>query len=306
MAKFIDLTGQRFGRLVAIKRVEDQISENGNHKTMWLCKCDCGNTKVVSARELRKENGTRSCGCYRSEYVSTFNRNTKTIHGDRYTRIYREWVSMRARCRDMSKDGYGSKGICVCKEWSDPETGYLNFKHWSLLNGYADNLSIDRINYKGNYCPDNCRWTDAQTQANNRATNRIVTFNGEEMTLTQFADKIGRNRDLILKKLNQGMTPEEIASYKFRKGTPTFTLDGITYNVKEWGIATGYGFNTIYNRMRNHWSPEDIVTIPPMGRYLNAIYFVDSKGKPVPNQMIDGFYFEDPITGEKISQSMVY
>ena len=126
------------------------------------------------------------------------------------------------------------------------------------------------------------------------------------MTSTQFADKIGRSRDLVLKKLNQGMTPEEIANYKFRKGTPTFTLDEVTYNVNEWGIATGYGFNTIYNRIRNHWSPEDIVRIPPMGRYLNAIYFTDVNGKPIPNQMIDVFYFEDPITGEKISQSMVY
>lgn len=305
MGNFIDLTGNRYGRLVVISRAENQVSAKGNVKTMWLCKCDCGNTKIVSANELRKVNGTRSCGCYRSEYVSTFNRQTKTIHGDRYTHLYREWISMRHRCRDKKNIYYGKKGITVCDEWNNPKDGYINFKHWSLLNGYADNLTIDRIDYNGNYEPNNCRWVSSKDQANNRITNRHIVFNGEDLTISQFSDKIGIIPSTIIYKLNRGISPEEIASNGIRKGIPTFEFENNTYNMYEWGIATGYEYTTIYNRMRNLWSPYDIIMVPPKGRFLNCIYFVDCLNKPIRNQMMEVVYFEDSNTGEKINQNDV-
>lgn len=164
MSKLVDLTGQRFGRLV-VKALADKGRKNVSAK--WECICDCGNTLIVSASSLRTGN-TRSCGCLHRD-ANQSGHNTR--HGDCYTRLYTIWRSMRQRCgnpKNMDYKSYGGRGILVCDEWKD----YTAFKRWALSNGYADNLSIDRINVDGNYEPGNCRWADAKTQANNRRPRR--------------------------------------------------------------------------------------------------------------------------------------
>jgi len=179
--KLIDLTGQIFGRLTVISR-----SENKHGRAYWRCKCECGNEKDVIGKELKSGN-VKSCGCLRKEIVGTQFRT----HGATETRLYYIWSSMKKRCEnpyhEKHKKDYQGRGIAVCNEWHD----FSVFQEWALANGYADNLSIDRIDNNKGYSPDNCRWTDSKTQANNKRNNVHITFNGITQTIAQWADSLG-------------------------------------------------------------------------------------------------------------------
>ena len=159
MAKLIDLTGQRFGRLTVVERTG--TSKNGN--ALWACRCDCGNVAVVRGASLK--NGiTRSCGCLIAE--STKDRNT--THGLRKTRLYHVWANMKDRCLNPNTPSYsyyGGRGITICDEWRDD---FQAFYDWAMANGHRDDLSIDRIDNDKGYNPDNCRWATHSEQMHNR------------------------------------------------------------------------------------------------------------------------------------------
>lgn len=106
-------------------------------------------------------------------------------HGSSRTRLYSIWFGMKRRCQDpRSKDFacYEAKGIKVCKEWNND---FSSFKAWSLIHGYSEKLSIDRIDNSKGYSPENCRWATMKEQQNNRSSNRFVTYNGETKTVKQ-------------------------------------------------------------------------------------------------------------------------
>ena len=158
MGKFIDLTGKRFGRLIVIQRTDQYQSGH----IAWLCRCDCGNVAVVSGNRL-KQGVTKSCGCYKREKTA----ETHYTHGYRKTRLYRTYRNMLSRCYNKNVENYkryGMRGIKVCAEWQDPKA----FFEWAVANGYRDDLSIDRIDVNGDYCPENCRWVTNAIQARNR------------------------------------------------------------------------------------------------------------------------------------------
>jgi hypothetical protein len=124
----------------------------------------------------------RSCGCATNAMIA----NKATKHGMRKTRLYGVWANMIQRCENTEGHEahlYHDRGIKVCPEWHDAKT----FLNWALNNGYRDGLTIDRKDNNGNYEPDNCRWADLITQANNKRTNRRIEFNGEIKTLAQWA-----------------------------------------------------------------------------------------------------------------------
>lgn len=192
----IDLTGERFGNLTVIER-DINNAKSGNAR--WVCKCDCGNMVTVIGSHLRSGH-TKSCGCKKIGEISK---------GRSKERLYRIWTRMHKRCenkKDEHYKWYGANGVKVCEKWSD----YDIFKEWALKHGYAQDLSIDRINVHGNYCPENCRWTTMKKQANNKTNNRIVSIDDQKYTVSELADKLHIQPYTIYNQLKLGWDIEKI------------------------------------------------------------------------------------------------
>lgn len=206
MRKRIEINvGDRFGRLTVIKEAEKQYG----HRYI-LVKCDCGKEKTVNLNSLIKGTST-SCGCYRKEYISQKNfRHGFSNRKKEIERLYRIWIGMKRRCCDVNDKqyhNYGARGITICEEWVN---NYAVFREWAYKNGYADNLTIDRINNDDGYYPENCRWTTMQVQSNNRRVNHFVTYNGETHTLAEWQRITGIKDDLIGSRLKKGFPIEKV------------------------------------------------------------------------------------------------
>lgn len=130
---------------------------------------------------------------------------------DSRSNLYKVWHSMKRRCSVDSKyfKGYYGRGIKICKEWLQ----YENFAYWAIENGYKKGLSIDRIDNNGNYCPENCRWTDSKTQNNNTRSNHIVVFEGEKYTVSQLANKFNIKPNTLLYRLRRGWSVERAVGH---------------------------------------------------------------------------------------------
>lgn len=196
-SNFKNITGERFGRLVVIKRE----GSNSEWETMWLCQCDCGATKIIRGKCLRRGT-TQSCGCLQLE--GSRNSKHNIVHGGTGSPEFVSWQSMRNRCNnpnDKDYPHYGGRGISICKRWNESFSAFLA----DMGTRPTPKHSIDRWpDNNGNYEPGNCRWATVKQQANNRRSNRWLVHNGKTMTLTQWSEATGILKTTIRERLRRG------------------------------------------------------------------------------------------------------
>lgn len=193
--KFRDITNNSFGRLVAISFIGRR-----NDKNHWLCRCSCGKEVEVPLCNLTSGN-TTSCGCFQRENIIRI----KTTHGLAKTKFWETWNNMNRRCKDKRTEYYaiyGGRGIRV--EWLTFEE-FVKDEYASYLDHVQKfgerNTSIDRIDNDGPYSKLNCRWTTLREQQNNKRNNHKITFAGECLTISQWAEKTGLKPATILARI---------------------------------------------------------------------------------------------------------
>lgn len=183
-----DLTGNRYGRLIAIKL--DHIK---NRKSYWLCQCDCGNQKIIRSDCLGT---TLSCGCLKKEQ-DVVNLNITNNHNLTNHPASRIWYAMMNRCNSENNEhynDYGGRGIKVCEEWHD----IRNFCRWMDEHNYKKGLSIERIDVNGNYEPSNCCLIPRSEQAYNKRNTVKIIHNGKEISLAKEARRLGLSPKAVI------------------------------------------------------------------------------------------------------------
>lgn len=192
MAAKTDITGQRFGKLVAINRAPPRKGQN-----FWRFRCDCGREKEV--RRCHVTGGrTASCGCAMGSFT----------HGLAHTRVWQTWKSMKQRCNNpngVAFHRYGGRGITYCSEWELFEP----FLQWALAAGYADDLELDRIDNDGNYTPENCQFISHRENSQKTGSVRMIAAGGREEPLFEAARRHGLEVNTVKTRLRRGWSLDE-------------------------------------------------------------------------------------------------
>lgn len=211
--KAIDITGQRFGRLVARGPVERRDLGYTSY-VLWHCDCDCGGSTRTTSSKVRSGYSS-SCGCYSAEQLAEGLISRKHGHARPnlgFSDEYKVWSSMLNRCRlsnEADFKNYAGRGITVCERWAK-----------DFLAFYADmglrpspKHSIDRINNDGNYEPGNCRWATSSEQGNNRRVNAIIEAFGRKQTLAQWAREAGVPTSVLWTRLRRRASAEDAIKF---------------------------------------------------------------------------------------------
>lgn len=244
MAERKDETGNRYGRLTVL----EYAGTNG-HNALWKCKCDCGNECVKLGIQLRRQQ-TRSCGCIHKEQLSARNQRYSVIAP---RRLYQTWHGMIDRCEKRKSKyycNYGGRGISVCEEWHD----FDSFASWALTHGYSDDLTIDRVDNDGNYCPENCKWSTKVEQENNKRTNRRVEIGGKTMNLGQWCETYGISPITVQSRLRYGWNIEDAIK------TP------VSPKKKVMCIETGEVFETAREAGNKHGASKTSISTAASGK----------------------------------------
>lgn len=271
MGKKSDLSGMRFGRFTVV----EFHSNNKHNQTMWRCRCDCGNERIVCVGNLNY-GVSKSCGCLKSEKLL----ESITKHGLHNTREYKIWKKMRQRCRnplDPAYPDYGGRGILVCKRWDD-------FSNFIADMGTCPDLtlSIDRFpNNDGNYEPGNCRWATRTEQARNKRSNHIIKTSDGKMSIAEAAERnampyarLKARLELGWKVIDAVREPGRQHSYKRIEGAEHIGKviflphGGRRYSIAEASKCFNVGIRTLLWRLHHGWSIEKALKTKPrlMGR----------------------------------------
>jgi hypothetical protein len=192
-----DLLGQTFGELTVIAR-----SQRKAPYPYWVCRCTCGRTVDVASTNLRFGH-SRSCGCRTKEWASAALKGKNTTHGLTQGGVipkeYEVWRGMLRRCYESDHPAYknyGARGIRVCARWRD----FGNF-YKDMGPRPSTKHSLDRRDNSKGYNPDNCRWATWRVQANNKRSNRRITFDGRTQNLSEWSREVGLGADTLCRRL---------------------------------------------------------------------------------------------------------
>lgn len=244
--KFIDITGQVFGRLTA---VDLSTQPNLRKGTWWNVQCECGNTKIVTSSNLRT-GITRSCGCLAREAASI----RRTIHGMFGTKIYASWASMIYRCNNpkaQAYHNYGGRGVTVCSRWLEFQNFYLD-----MGNSYWEGAEIDRTNNDGNYEPSNCGWVTTKANVRNKRNTWFVEYGGARRKLVELCEELGVSRRNVESRLYQGWSLEDSLAIPVRDGgRVTHVVGGRTMTVSQMAEAAGTSLTAMRSRLYRGATP---------------------------------------------------
>jgi hypothetical protein len=197
--KLIDITGQKFNKLTAIK-----FSHKVGKISYWIFECECGNKKSIVKSKV--VNGyTKACGCQLIESHITHGlaHRPKKNQPKNYPKIYTTWMSMKNRCHNKNEPSYkyyGAKGIFVCDEWHEFENFYND-----MGEPPTKDHSIDRIDNSKGYSKDNCRWATRKQQHYNKTNNVYFEYEGQLYTLVQLSEKYLINKGTFMSRILRGL-----------------------------------------------------------------------------------------------------
>lgn len=197
MPAALDLTGRRFGSLVAL----DRVGQDRFGAWMWRCQCDCGVEVEVRGATLAAGRTSACASCATSR--------ASTTHGQSNSALYSRWQSMKARCTDPANkhyQNYGGRGIRVCERWLH---SFENFSA-DMSATFDECLEIDRVNVNGDYSPENCRWADRITQQRNRRNNSRITYGGHTRTVVEWAEVLRMKPNTLTTRIRRGWPTERV------------------------------------------------------------------------------------------------
>lgn len=189
---------QRFGKVVLLN--ETKIIRG---RTYQKIKCDCGNIKYIRNDRFPNVN---SCNCER--------RNKVGISSKDYEKLFNVWRNMIRRCYDQNSDRYytyGNRGITVCDEWKN---NFKQFAKWAVENGWQVGLSIERKDYDGMYCPENCTFITMAEQARNKTNNVLITMNGETKCVAEWCETLNLDAKTVYARIYRGIKEPEILLFE--------------------------------------------------------------------------------------------
>lgn len=259
---FIDISGQRFGRLTVTER-DYEVKPHTRQRTMWHCVCDCGKTFSAESRNLRRGD-YRSCGCLRKEEAS----QRLTTHGMTNTKVFKTWQGIQARCYSPNNEkfkDYGGRGIKVCDRWLE------SFENFFADMGHPQpHESIDRINNDGDYCPENCRWTDNKTQQRNTRRNRFLVLDGESKTIAEWSEITGISQGTISERIKYGWSDRDVLTKPASSnGKPRYLeFNGESKTISGWARVTNISKSVISARLERGWTVEKALTTPPDQKHV--------------------------------------
>lgn len=242
--------GQKFRMLTVLESVH-VIRSNGP-AWYWRVRCDCGNERVVNPCDVVSGH-TMSCGCYRKNKPSP-----TATHRESHTRLHDIWCDMNKRCDPKHSERtiarYGARGISVCDEWKE----YIVFAEWARSHGYSDELTIDRIDVNGNYCPENCRWIPRSQQARNRRTTHWVEYKGETISLAEACEKAGLPYKQVFERITKGRWPVWEALSVPMGGKRISERKSISALAREHGLNPA----TVHSRLYDGWDLDRALNTP--------------------------------------------
>lgn len=216
MAPRANLIGQKFHLLTVIEYCSkhtmlttleyynETACKKSNTSAYWLCRCDCGNKKLVNTTHLRT-GGVKSCGCLQKQFIGNLNKT----HNKSKTPEYRIWSVMKSRCYNKNNsryDDYGGRGIMVGMGWLFSFETFLKDmgKRPTKLH------TIERIDNNGHYVPINCRWATRKEQARNKRNNKQLSYKGETKSMAEWVEITGLSYTTFQARLCRGWSIERV------------------------------------------------------------------------------------------------